>query len=126
MDSLYHCEHLQPFRSRSEALLPFPERNYWFAQTPTAARGLPLAAGAHCVVLSARRAARSNKNIKKEIVIPWFELLTAAKETQDDASVTPQHKVNETPYRNGINRWHLVVNGAFSVAVHIETPLLAA
>jgi hypothetical protein len=56
MDSLYHCEHLQPFRSRSEALLPFPERNYWFAQTPTAARGLPLAAEAHCVVLGARRA----------------------------------------------------------------------
>jgi hypothetical protein len=26
-------------------------------QTPTAARGFPLAAGAHCVVLSARRAA---------------------------------------------------------------------
>jgi hypothetical protein len=66
------------------------------------------------VVLGARRAARPNeKKKKKKKVIPWFELLTSAKETQDDASMKPQHKVNETLYRNGINRWGVVVNGAF-------------
>jgi hypothetical protein len=65
------------------------------------------------VVLGARRAACSNEKKNNEMVIPWFELLTAAKETADDASMTPQHKVNETLYKNGINRWGLVVNGAF-------------